>query len=503
MRITRELLVSVHGASLDYTKLMRQQESFDKWASAGRFGTLDLIYRFGKTLIGCMAIDEMLDTIGIPNIVVLCPSETVQREWVNSVIVYQLIDEELAAMGVKIHVVTPTTITNNPDRYKRNVDLLIVDEIYKFTSDTRLDMVTGKMFPVDRVMFLSGTLPKNEKMKKILAFAPVVDKITEFEAIGKGWISPMEEYNVILDLPSATKDLYARHSFTISRVLDDFRGLYKEFTDRYGEPLFKSDMELIMACFRGGKTQLGYIKGQVLRESVSKRVTLSPEYEEKWTPSAIKERARLFVNAVQDRTELINTGYPKLDAVVKIFSNNQVSTICFNESTNFADSITDAIIEKFGPIATCFHTNMESVRLKDPRTMDFYRYKTGPKKGQPKTFGLKTLKDVAINGMITGDFKFLATARALDEGLTIAGIEQVITTAGTVNPLQYLQRSARGRTVDIYNPKKLTKVYNLTYNDFYITVEGEDRFVKSRDKTKLQLRQQMMNVKWVDMSYFD
>ena len=502
MIITRDLLVSVYGTELDYTRLSRQYKAYNTWAVSGKKGTLSLAPRFGKTLIGCFAIDDVLEQEKVANIIVLCPSETVQNEWINSIVAYRLLTEEMAAKGIKIRVITPTTITNKPENFTDPVDLLIIDEIHKFTSEARLEIIEEKYFKYARIMTLSGTIPKTAIMSRIFKIAPIVDTITDSEALTNGWISAVQEYNVILELPIATKELYARHSYTISHTLEDFKGLNGLFQDKEGRLLFNSAFDLLLACYAGGKTHLGFIKPEVIRQSVSNRVGLQDDFEDKWTPNAIKERARVFTNTVRDRNELIIAGYPKLEAVIKIFEQNQVPTICFNESTEFADTITDSINEKFENCATCFHTAMKSIPLKDPRTGDFYRVKTGVNKDKPKVFGLDTLKSVAINGMITGDYKFLATARALDEGLTIAGIEQVITTAGTANPLQYLQRNARGRTVDIYNPHKITKVYNLTYNDFYITVGGNERFVKSRDKTKLQTRQNNMKAKWINMSHF-
>ena len=110
--------------------------------------------------------------------------------------------------------------------------------------------------------------------------------------------------------------------------------------------------------------------------------------------------------------------------------------------------------------------------------------------GKVKKFGKDSIRKLAIEGMINGTYTFLSTARAFDEGLTIPNLKQVITTAGTANPMQYAQRGARGKTVDIYDPNKVTRIYNLYFEDFNIlNSDGEPELVKSRDKTKLLLRQ--------------
>jgi len=118
------------------------------------------------------------------------------------------------------------------------------------------------------------------------------------------------------------------------------------------------------------------------------------------------------------------------------------------------------------------------------------RYKGGKRAGEVKLFGKDVLRKSIIQNMKNGELLFLATARALDEGLDIPNLEMVITTAGTANPIQYTQRNARGKTVDIYNPDKVTKIINLYFDDFY---DEEGNLNKSRDKTKLLYRQQEAN----------
>ena len=131
--------------------------------------------------------------------------------------------------------------------------------------------------------------------------------------------------------------------------------------------------------------------------------------------------------------------------------------------------------------AIAYHSNIETRHLVDEKgelILDG--------KGNPKKFGKVALKKLAIQGMKDGMFKYLITAKALDEGLDIPNISQVITTAGSTNPTQYSQRNARGKTVDIYNPNKVTTIINIYVDDF-VMPDGIE--IKSRDKQKLMLRQ--------------
>jgi superfamily II DNA/RNA helicase len=188
----------------------------------------------------------------------------------------------------------------------------------------------------------------------------------------------------------------------------------------------------------------------------------------------------------------------KLDAVAEVIANNKVPTIVFNESTAFADRLTDYLTARFGPDypVACYHSQINSKTIIDPSTGDYFKFTTGDRKGRPKIIGKDGIKKLVIHYFREGYYKCLCTSNALNEGLDIPNIEQVICTGGTTNPLTYQQRAARGKTIDFYNPTKVTRIINLVFDDF-VNTSGE--LIKSRDKQKLIYRQKETgnSVKWV------
>ena len=72
----------------------------------------------------------------------------------------------------------------------------------------------------------------------------------------------------------------------------------------------------------------------------------------------------------------------------------------------------------------------------------------------------------------------------------------MITTAGTANPIQYAQRGGRGKRIDAYNPNKVTKIFNLYFEDF---IGSNGNLIHSRDKQKLisNQRERGSNVVWL------
>lgn len=94
-----------------------------------------------------------------------------------------------------------------------------------------------------------------------------------------------------------------------------------------------------------------------------------------------------------------------------------------------------------------------------------------------------------------GTFKYLVTAKALNEGVDILNPN-----TGYNNELvqqtfyTHLQRTARGKTIHHLNPNKVTKIINVYIKDF----SYEDKIISSRDANKLIIKTADTAVYWVD-----
>lgn len=498
----------------DKTKDERQREGVEKWFKSGRRGTLNYVMRFGKTRVACIIIGEILKQNPESRIIITVPSDIVKKTW--AIQIHKYSDGEIlpenAFNDYKIVLVTANEVINAfiPVTF----DLLIVDEIHKFTSDARLNIINGTKVKYKMILGLTGTFPDRKERDEINKYCPVIDSISEEVAIQNNWTSNFVEYNIPLQLRDNDKQEYINLSIPIAKTLKQFRGTAKLFQISPGEFIFKSDYDVITACYSGKAYKGKFINSQAIREVLaesmgwSKELDLDKERDREidnlWNPNILYDLANTFNNSIRSRSEIINNNPVKLAAVIQIFKHSPITTICFNESTDFADQIVRAINYEFKgrEIAVAYHTNIQSKFLIDPKTGSYYTYSTGANAGRPKLFGKQSLKKYALEGMLTGKYKFLSTARALDEGLDLSNIKQVITTAGTTNPLQYKQRNARGKTVDIYDPDKITKIFNLYFDDFYdinsITSTGEPKLINCRDKSKLKLRQgEHEKIKWV------
>ena len=468
---------------IDDKKLNRQLIGVDRWMSTKR-GTLHYTMQFGKSYTAILIIKRLIELNLLKDeVLILVPSEIIRRQW------NKLLEEN----NMDFLVMTAQTAINS---YKDlpNYKLLIIDEVHKFITPNRISLITNYI-KYDYILGLTGSYPSIENSRILDKYCPVVDVITEEEALKNGWISNFREYNFALTFDLELQKKYISYTNPIRDILQKFKNSYRLFK------IFKNDYEVLTACCAGKYYQGTYYspvsiaKSLALRKGWGKSLNLTlgnnKELEDNWNPSIIMQDAKNFNDLVRERNELLINNNIKLEAIKKLYIKFKDKTIIsFNESTDFANDIAEEI-NKLGGRAVTYHSNMPSQPLIDPETNDFIRKKDG----SIKMFGKTTLKNNAINGMLTGRFNFISTARALDEGLSIPNINMVICSGGTVNPLQYSQRSARGKTVNIYDKNKVTIIVNLFFDDF--VYNGKE--YACRDKQKLILRQKENNANpvWV------
>lgn len=474
------------------TKTQKQDEVIDKWTTSGKRGIFQAVPRFGKTRVGVRIIKESLLADPTYNVVVLVPSDIIRQQWIEEIkkeknvnYLHKVVD----------NVITPKTLIN---KYKNATleipDLLVIDEIHRYFTEFSVE-IRDLLGQINFIKFLGLTgvdvntvLPKNV----IHYFGGIIDIITEQEALENEWISPFIEYNIPLDLSNIDKERYTAFSKPMRETLDMYKGMANRLNNIIGNEFFKNDLQVIFSCYAGTKYKKGYLKGHKIRELVAAAMgwtrELNPNYPHSakiilfWNPDNIYERCKEFKVFLHKRNEIILHNRVKIEAVLKILELNPVPTIIFNDSTTMVDEITEAIRSD----VIAYHSNIKSRPVWDKHTEDYIKIASGVNAGKPKMFGKILLKKMAIEGMKYGRYKYLITAKSLDEGLDIPKVEQIITTSGSTNPITHLQRTSRGKTIDFNHKNKITKIFNLYFKDFY---NDKAELIRSRDQQKLQMRQ--------------
>lgn len=475
------------------TKDERQAQSIEKWRQAKGRGTLNLIMRFGKTRIASMIVAKFIKSNPCSNIMAIAPNIITTKNLIDHLTEFcedknRWID--ILSGSSLINVVNKAKLSK---RLPLKIDLLILDEVDKLISGETLSAI--KCIDYKYILCLTGSNLNKKQLEALKELkAPVVDYISEVEAVSQGWIANSIEYNLAINLDEHDKIRYAKYSEQISDTLETFQGLHKIVNQQFKNSIFDSDFSLALSAFTGirFKDKSGnhiFIKPNIIRNILadimgwSRDMKLDNDYNRKinanWNPDNIFERAKKFKDFVKQRNDILICNRPKINAVIQILKRNSVPTICFNESIAMVDTLANYFLEDGIP----YHSSITSRYVKNPKTGLPYTYKNG----RPKLMGQISLKNLAIAGIKDGTYKYLFTAQSLNEGLTIENIEQVITTGGSCNSNTHGQRIARGKTYNYLNPNKTCIIINLYINDFVI--DGKE--VKSRDKQKLIQRQSM------------
>ncbi len=158
---------------INQEKLTRQLEGRDKWELSGFIGLLLYATGVGKTYTSTLCI-RRVEELFKESYIVLLENEALVKQW------KAVLNKELPKYIVeKILVLSAQTVINNTTKYETGT--LIVDEIHKFTTDARLNLlVSGKIF-YKRFLGLTAT-PDGKDFWKIKKFFPIIDIITDEEA---------------------------------------------------------------------------------------------------------------------------------------------------------------------------------------------------------------------------------------------------------------------------------------------------------------------------------
>ena len=165
----------------------RQAECLKNWLRAKGKGTIVAATGFGKTRVALNTIMKFLEINDRMSVLIVVPTEVLKDQWLD-----ELIERDIV-QNCRVEIIN-TVIKND-----WTCDLLIQDECHLYAADTFkqvFEKVTYKF-----IMCLTGTLERLDGKEEIIKhYAPVCDQITIKEAEENGWVSPIKEYLVMLDV---------------------------------------------------------------------------------------------------------------------------------------------------------------------------------------------------------------------------------------------------------------------------------------------------------------
>lgn len=165
----------------------RQKLCIKRWLEAGGTATVVASTGFGKTRVGLLAAELLIKKKTDAKVLISVPTEILKEQWMEELIQRNMLS------NCRVMVI------NSIVKGDWEVDLLIIDECHLVASDTFraiFDRVTYNM-----VLCLTGTLERLDGKEVVIKqYAPVCDNIPMKEALANGWVSPVKEYVVMLDV---------------------------------------------------------------------------------------------------------------------------------------------------------------------------------------------------------------------------------------------------------------------------------------------------------------
>jgi len=169
-------------------RTIRQRQGIKRWLNADAKATLCYATGVGKTWTAVQAILLLLKHQPDALIKIIVPTEVLRKQWIDDYI-------NKYSLGANCIV----EIINSAVMYNSSCDLLVLDEIHGYASDVMsqiFERVTYKM-----ILGLTATIERLDGKEEIIKqYAPVCDTITLEEALENGWISPVKQYLVLLDV---------------------------------------------------------------------------------------------------------------------------------------------------------------------------------------------------------------------------------------------------------------------------------------------------------------
>lgn len=451
------------NSNIDENKLARQLLGIEKWKENKGIGTLHYYTGVGKTYAAILAINKMLNRNPALVIIGVVPGEDLKKQW--DIDLDNHLEQKSFRSNVHIYVINTAVKT----RFKCN--LLILDEIDAYYSDERIQWIKSCQYQY--ILGLTATYEDHMNQRHLImnTICPVIDKIDEEEALANNYISKFFEYNLSCELTKDEQSNYGHYSKIIGDNMNKF-----------GK---RNPLGLAGYCLAGNKKEdkgnMVYCFMWAQKMGWSRDLDLSiqknRELNDLWSPNKIVGYARTLMDAIRERKDILYNAENKLKLTVEIINKYpRLKTICFSQSTIFADKLAKRINEDMFNTgkAVVYHSKLDTIKELNL-------------KGKLVKIGAVRLKRRAVDAIKSGDARIISTASALDKGFNVKDIRLGITTSSTQNPTQHKQRGGRVKRIESYTEDITVLIVNIYAKD----TQDEAWLIKRQSKSRNK-------VYWID-----
>lgn len=278
----------------------RQEQGVQRWVDNKLCGTLNWATGVGKTRGGLMAISRFLKKNPTKSVIIVVPSEPIQRQWNQELIDWNLFQQ------CSVKTMNDTSVN------KYSCTLLVIDEIHKVGAPTLLNIFKNVQYTV--ILGLTATFERLDGKDEIISKkCPIVDTISVEEAIENKWLADYREYEVLIE----------------PEDIDVYKEVNKEFYEHFSH--FNYDFNLAMKCATDWKRRSELAKERCREDQSEDFKTVNKQ---------ILVHAMGFSRTLQARKKYIYNHPKKIELTNLILENRQdKKCITFSATVAMAEKI--------------------------------------------------------------------------------------------------------------------------------------------------------------------
>lgn len=437
--------------TINEEKTQRQLLGIERWFITGK-SSLSWATSMGKGFASFLLIDKLTNKLNREiKVIVVVPTIQLKSQWLENSIKH----------NIPIEVFVINTLVNRGSKGEIfNCDLLIIDEIHKFSKDKEDIYIRDFVKVFDYVKYnyilgLTATLNSNNKilLDLINEKCPVCDIITIEEAREKSWVSDYLEFNLGLTLTTRDKLKLEALNITFNTAFSWFnRNFEMAMKCLMGKTVWLRDNQVISVKhppiginpeFVTKNRQGDYIRrgvmGYYYRENCAAMYAAANNFE----TSDIQAQAVIWNRAMGNRKKFLYNLECKKEVTLDILDKLKDKSIIFCESIAFADDLS-ANIEN----SVCYHSK--------------------------KT---KKEKTVSMAKILSGDFSSIIGVKSLSEGFDYDKLYIAINTSYTSSQTISVQKNGRPIRLLKSGEDKLAIIVNL-----YVIDSQEEKWLKQSQK---------------------
>lgn len=278
----------------------RQEQGVQRWVDNKLCGTLNWATGVGKTRGGLMAISRFLKKNPTKSVIIVVPSEPIQRQWNQELIDWNLFQQ------CSVKTMSDTSVN------KYSCTLLVIDEIHKVGAPTLLNIFKNVQYTI--ILGLTATFERLDGKDEIISKkCPIVDTISVEEAIENKWLADYREYEVLIE----------------PEDIDVYKEVNKEFYEHFS--YFNYDFNLAMKCATDWKRRSELAKERCREDQSEDFKTVNKQ---------ILVHAMGFSRTLQARKKYIYNHPKKIELTNLILENRQdEKCITFSATVAMAEKI--------------------------------------------------------------------------------------------------------------------------------------------------------------------